>query len=72
MSVESEYERFCVKQIMYGKYYHRLRITRTTKTLIVTEYGLRFRKPVRVEDGAYLTKTGSRDIGHSYQLEKLP
>lgn len=72
MSVEPEYERFCVKQIMYGKYYYRLTITRTTKTLIVTEHGLRFRKPVRVEDGVYLTKTGSRDIGYSYKLEKLP
>lgn len=72
MSVEPEYEGFCVKQIMYSKYYYRLTITRTTKTLIVTEHGLRFRKPVRVEDGAYLTKTGSRVIGHLYKLEKLP
>lgn len=72
MSVEPEYERFCVKQIMYGKYCYRLTITRTTKTLIVTEHGLRFRKPVRVEDGAYLTKTGSREIGYLYKLEKLP
>lgn len=72
MSVEPEYERFCVKQIMYGKYYYRLKITRTTKTLIVTEHGLRFHKPVRVEDGVYLTKTGSREIGYLFKLERLP
>lgn len=32
----------------------------------------RFRKPVRVEDGAYLTKTGSREICYLYKLEKQP
>lgn len=72
MSVEPEYKRFCVKQIMYGMYHRHLTITRTTKTLIVTENGLRFRKPVRVEDGAYLIKTGSREISYLFKLEKLP
>ena len=72
MSVEPEYEGFCVKQIMYSKYCYRLTITRTTETLIVTEHGFRFRKPVRVEDGAYLSKTGSREIGYLYKPEKLP
>lgn len=28
-------------------------------------------KPMRVEDGAYLTKTGSREIGCFFKLEKL-
>ena len=70
MSVEPEYERFCVK-IMYGKYYCRLPITRTTKTLIETENGFRFRKPVRAENGVYLTKTTNREIGYFYILENI-
>lgn len=72
VSVEPEYENFCVKQIVYGKDSYHLKITITTKTLIVTENGLRFRKPVRVKDGACLTKTGSREFGYLYKLEKLP
>lgn len=72
VSVEPEYENFCVKQIVYGKDSYHLKITITTKTLIVTENGLRFRRPVRVKDGAYLTKTGSHEFGYLYKLEKLP
>ena len=34
VSVEPEYENFCVKQIVYGKDSYHLKITITTKTLL--------------------------------------
>ena len=46
------------------------KVVQVTKTQLVTEYGVKFRKPGNLEDGTYLRKVGGNDH-HLYKFRKI-